>query len=66
MCASQAIPREGCLRIGRRVLHRCVSIFRSLGLFLLTLTPRYSYDIFAINIVSVILGYLYGSSKRSS
>lgn len=58
------VPREGCVRLRRGLLHRCVSdlLILPFALYESLENPLYRYDIFAINIVSVMLGFLYGSS----
>ena len=58
------VPCQSLLGRWCRFLHRCVSdrVIRSLSLPLTVHSD--SYDIFAINIASTMLGYVYGAGER--
>ena len=59
---SQMVPRKGLHGRGSRVLYRCVRPYsRPLAALSLTLPP--SYDIFAINIASTMLAYVYSHRR---
>lgn len=57
------VPRQSLPRCWCRLLHRCVSIVWPPSL-LISNSFSCSYDIFAINIASTMLGYVYGVGQK--